>query len=298
MSATVFYASSSEIATLTNTFTVDSAPADPTTVSLTVTPPGGGAATTYTLAAAQITHVDTGIFSKDISCSLVGVYGYVWEGTGAASDVVAGTWTVTSTAVQKLYATVEQIKSRFRISDTVDDFEIRLACEAASQSINDWCNRRFWAASETRTFEPSNWYCVEIDDLVSLTTLKTDSNADGTYDTTWSASDYQLLPVNPSADGETVPYDEIRAVGSQTFPLQYGPNLRTNSVQVVGVFGWPAVPAPVTEAALILTSELVKLRDAPFGVAGFGDYGAVRIRENPRVRMLLRPYVRDVVLIA
>jgi hypothetical protein len=39
------------------------------------------------------------------------------------------------------------------------------------------------------------------------------------------------------------------------------------------------------------------LKDAPFGVAGFGEFGAVRVRNNPRAMALLQPYRRLPVLV-
>ena len=50
--------------------------------------------------------------------------------------------------------------------------------------------------------------------------------------------------------------------------------------------------ASVTEASLIIAAKLVKMREAPFGVVGWGDYGALRVRDIPEVRTLLNRYVR------
>jgi hypothetical protein len=60
---------------------------------------------------------------------------------------------------------------------------------------------------------------------------------------------------------------------------------------VTGVFGWPAVPANVKQAALIAAADLFRLKDAPFGIAGFGEFGVVRVQANPRVMSLLRRYI-------
>jgi hypothetical protein len=54
----------------------------------------------------------------------------------------------------------------------------------------------------------------------------------------------------------------------------------------------------VKQAALIAATDLFKLKDAPYGVAGFGEFGAVRIQDNLRVASLLAPYRRSPVLIA
>jgi hypothetical protein len=39
-----------------------------------------------------------------------------------------------------------------------------------------------------------------------------------------------------------------------------------------------------------LAEELYKLKDAPYGVAGWSQYGAIRVRENPKVAELLADY--------
>jgi len=41
-----------------------------------------------------------------------------------------------------------------------------------------------------------------------------------------------------------------------------------------------------------LTAEMLKDPETPFGVAGFDQFGAVRIRANTRVQQALQPYVR------
>jgi hypothetical protein len=301
--ATVFFNSTNELATLSNTFKVSGTPTDPTAVTLTITSPSN-VVTPYTWPSpATLTHGTAGVFSKDITCSEAGDWQYLWEGTTAASDAEAGTWTVFETALGKLYATVAALKSRLGIGDTVDDYELHMACFSASRSIEQSCNRHFWrtASGTARTFEPTAIYRLKLpawNDLVSVSGLATDASGDGVFETTWTSSDYQLWPPNPDAAPETRPYTEIRAVRSLYFPAYaFPPNARTDRVQVTGVFGWPGVPIAVKQATLILAEELFKLKDAPFGVAGFGDLGVVRIRENPKVAALIGPYQRYPVLV-
>jgi hypothetical protein len=62
-------------------------------------------------------------------------------------------------------------------------------------------------------------------------------------------------------------------------------------IQITGVFGWPAVPAAVKQASLISAADLFRMKDAPFGVAGFGEFGAVKITANPKVMALLQRYI-------
>lgn len=303
MAAEVFFEGAAEIATLTNTFSVDGTPTDPTTVTLTVTTPAQ-VSTTYTYSLGEITRTGTGVFEKDVPSSENGTWSYVWTGTSTASDIQAGTWDVLPTTLGHLYATVEALKSRLGItaSDTVDDFELHGACFAASRWVEQCCQRTFYrtATGTARTLATADPYCLrlpEFNDLVSVSALATDGTGDGTFETAWTAADYQLWPANP-AGPETRPYTQIRAVGSYTFPTLYSATTRQDRVQVTGVWGWPSVPAAVQQAAAIKAAELFKLKDAPFGVAGLDEYGVVRIRDNMPAKSLLMPYMRHPVLVA
>lgn len=302
MAAEVFFSNANEFATLTNTFAVSGVATDATTVTLVVTDPTGAAAS-YTQANGDFTHTpSTGLYSKDIACTTAGTWQYVWIGTGTASDVVAGTWTVEDTELQSLYCTPAMLKNRTGIDadDSNDDVEILGACRAVARWIDKrYCQRHFYRITATRTFEATDPYCLKIPDLVSVTTFKTDNDGDGTFETTWSASDYELLCTNVLTEVEDWPYDEINVVGQYQLPVLCGSTrgVRRHRVQITGVWGWPAVPASVTQAAKILSSDYLKLGSMAFGVAGYGEYGAVRARmSNPAMEML-DPYRRYPVLV-
>lgn len=306
MSATTFFESASELATLTNTFKNSAGVAtDPTTISLTVTDPTQ-TATTYTFAAGQITKSSAGVYTKDIACSIDGTWTFEWTGTGAVSDVVAGTWEVFEASLGKLYCTVDALKSRFADTATTDDHEYYAACFAASRALEHYCQRTFYrtATGTARTFVADDPYCLwlpEFNDLVSLSTLKTDAGGDGTFETTWASTDYQLWPVNPAAAPEQRPYTKIRAIGSQTFPLPYGTLSRDDRVEVTGVWGWPSVPMGVKQAALIVAAETFKLKDAAGTVtAGFEDFDVSMLGVEARRRFarFAGPYRRRTVLVA
>ncbi len=298
MGASVFFESASELARLSNTFTVSDVATDPTTVTLTVTDPSG-TATVYTWAGGTVTKDSTGVFHKDVTCSAAGEWQYQWTGTGAASDTTVGTFTVHETTVGRLYATVQALKSRLSVgaTDTLDDYELHAACFAASRAIEQHTRRVFWktASGTVRTFAPDDAYTLSLPsfcDLVSVTEVASDAAGDGTFETVWSASDYQLLPQNPAAAPETRPYDEIRAVGAQAFPVATSHLAREDRVRVTGVWGWPAVPWSIKQAALILAQETFKAKDTFGGVAGFGEFGVVRLRENPMLATYVDPYRR------
>ncbi|MGH9252695.1 MAG: hypothetical protein ACRD0W_24740, partial [Acidimicrobiales bacterium] len=209
-----------------------------------------------------------------------------------------GTWTVWPAALGKLYATVAALKSRMgNITTTGSDTEFHSACFAASRWVEQFCSRLFYrsAAATVRTFAPTDHWRVkmpEFNDLVSVSALATDPGGDGTFETAWTASDFQLWPPNPAAAPEAQPYTQIRAIGGQSFTLPASRWARRDTVQVTGVFGWPAVPQAVREGTLVKAEEFFKLKDAPFGVAGFEDVGFIRIRENLAATSLLGPYRR------
>lgn len=283
MGATVFYEGSAELATLTNTFSVAGTPTDPTTITLVVTDPLGVPATH---SGGDFTHTPgTGTYSIDIPCTEAGLWTFVWIGTGAASDVVPGSWFVNVASDADLYCTPTMLKSRAGITDNYDDDQIVGACRAVARWIDrKFCQRHFFRYAATKTFAAKSSTCLALPDLVSVTAMKTDADGDGVFETTWDVSDYQLLPENAAVEFEPEPYDEILAL-ARSFPFACAG--RRNRVQVEGVWGWPAVPEPVIEAAKILSGDYLKLGSMAFGVAGYGEYGAVRARmSNPALEML------------
>jgi hypothetical protein len=289
MGSTVFYAGAEELATLTNAFAVAGVATDPTAVVLVVTDPLGVAATYNWPSPATITRTSVGVFTKDIPCTSAGTWTYLWTGTGTASDVQAGSWLVRPTAFSDLYVTPEQLKSRTGISDSLDDNEMLGVCRAISRWIDEHCDWVFARRVATMKLEACGPYTVEVPAFVSVTTVKTDADGDGVFETTWAVGDFEAQPVNAAAQLEPRPYTSLAAVGSRTFPVASGAGERRARVEVVGVFGWPALPAGVAEAAAIIAGDYLKLGGMNFGVAGYGDYGAIRARVSKPALDMLHP---------
>lgn len=181
------------------------------------------------------------------------------------------------------------------------------AINAASRGIDQYCQRHFYKDGTTvspvaRRFGSCGYRSLRLgafNDLASASlTVKTDEAGDGTFETTWLASDYELLPINPTAAPESRPYTEIRSTGTRLFPAGTSTG-RSERVEVTGIWGWPEVPAGVNQACVILASRLYKRKDSPEGVSGWGDFGVVRVvRTDPDVMALLDPYRRTAVLVA
>jgi hypothetical protein len=301
MSSTVLYDAAAEIALISNTFESGAPliPADPTAVSCIVTEPAG-VSVTHTFggtAPADITKLSTGKYTLAVACSpsvagIDGLWSYEWIGTGVVSDVQPGTWRVLPATVGTWYCGLEELKSRLGITGSNDDYEIQLAIQSVSAWIEDYCKRHFRRVTETRTYQPGNVWLLEIDDLVSVTALAVDVDGDGIFEQAWvQNTDYQLRfgdhRYNQNSAGWPVPYRQVQVIQSgKWFPFTW-PYAHLDRVQIQGIWGWPSVPPPVTQAALILAADFFKMKDAPFGVAGMTDLGVTRIQQNPWLTELL-----------
>lgn len=193
-------------------------------------------------------------------------------------------------AITNGYATLAEIKSALRITDTIDDTLLESAVESASRLIDGYSNRNFYnGGTATRIFTPESTLLCEIDDAVSVTAVETSTKLDGTFDLTWTATDYQLEPLNNKVDGLTGwPTTRIRAVAQQYFPTNVG----EAGVRVTATWGWSAVPSPVKAATIIQAARIFKRNDSPLGVLSSPDLGYIRVgtRLDPDVQQLVEPY--------
>ena len=191
-------------------------------------------------------------------------------------------------AIENGYCSLAQVKASARITDNVDDDLLELAVEAASREIDQACERNFYnAGTATRIFAARDSFVCEIDDLISLTSLKTDPEGDGNYTVTWTATDFTLEPLNGISGGIAQPYNQIRARDTYLFPLENGEPL----VQVTGSWGWSSIPKAIEQATVILASRIYKRNDSPLGVAGFGDMGVMRVGKlDPDVESLIHAF--------
>jgi hypothetical protein len=194
-------------------------------------------------------------------------------------------------AITNGYCTLADLKAALRVQDSIDDSLLELAIESASREIDGYCERVFYSTTGTRVYAPTNIYTVTTDDIISVTTLK--SSSDGvTYDITWQTSDYQLEPLNGVAGGLVTPYTRIRATGNYLMPsFSAGTFYELEAlIQVVGVFGWSAIPAAIRQATVILAMRLFKRLDAPLGMIS-NDLGSMRVgRFDPDVEALVAPF--------
>jgi hypothetical protein len=186
------------------------------------------------------------------------------------------------------YCTLSELKAALRITDNTDNTLLENCIEAASRRIDGYCGRYFYRQTATvKMFAHDDLSVFLRDDLVSITTLSTDDDGDGTFETVWTANtDYALEPYDANLLG--IPYFRITAVGGKTFPMFTVPPLP--GVQVTGRWGYPSTPEDVREACVLLAMRGFARYNSALGVVGFGDM-ALQVRAvDPDVRDFLNQY--------
>ena len=205
-------------------------------------------------------------------------------------------------AITNGYATLTEIKNflSIPISDTADDALLEDLVESASRSIDRIANRRFYLDTNAtaRLYRAYSNVFVFTDDIGTTNSLVVaiDEDGDGTFETTLTLNtDYILDPLTAAQLGR--PFTQLTMIGNTVsfpiFPGLFSNGLRPG-VQVTAKFGWPSVPDDINTACLILTADLYKRKDAPGGILGLGDLGAVRMSALGRdVSSIVRAYRKE-----
>jgi hypothetical protein len=201
------------------------------------------------------------------------------------------------------YCTVDELKhtNRLNINDSDSDSTVMLegVIEAVSRKIDDQCNRHFYcdSADVARYFTARDSVSLFVDDIASqdsdTVAIVIDTNGDGTYDDTFTSTDFVLEPYNATLDG--VPYQkiEVSSVGQFLFPVKV-----KKGVKVTAKWGWPvAVPTPIKQACLLQSERLFKRFATPLGSESMTALGRMTLTIpalDPDVEMLISRYKKVV----
>jgi len=161
-----------------------------------------------------------------------------------------------------------------------NDGALTAAHSAAEEAVREYCGRSFekTETATTRRF-PVNGRIAWIDDVYDNTGLTVEVRDDDTWTET---DDYELYPLDGRRDGRPWVYTQIELSSP------------ADQIRVTALWGWSAIPEPVQQAVKIRAHRLYRRKDSPEGVAGFDEFGTVRLsaREDPDVMRLLKPYRR------
>lgn len=212
----------------------------------------------------------------------VGVFQYAvipYVGSTVLDPALSGFITVTQYGGS--YCTLEEVKRELGIDDNLKDDILQRDIAQAKQFIDDFCDRRFDTESATKYYDGDTM--LFIDDLLTVTTLKTDEDGDGTYENTFAATDYILYPRNEYPKT----YIKINPNGS------YGGFAAgiLNGVEIAGTWGYATtVPQPVRRAAIIQVCRWFKRKDSAYqDVVGSADTGTVTVYKglDPDIELIL-----------
>lgn len=290
---------------ITETITVGGVPFDLSSSTVKFKMRAIGSSTLKVDAAATIVNPTAGTVRYDWAAPNVdtaGAYLVWWEVTtsGKTQDMSEALIQILAHApISRDYVELEDLKKTLTLDGvTFANLDLAEVLAAASRKVDEKTERRFWLdadVNQVRHYSPDDPCLLYIDDVVQITSLKTDDAGDGTFENTWTLNtDYVREPLNAAAAGAPWTTLVVHPSGSFRFPIGY-----PRSVELTGQFGWPAVPAGVKTATKLLAHRYVKrLREAPHGVVGFGMDGAVvRIQSiDPDVEDLLTPFSRRVLV--
>jgi hypothetical protein len=182
----------------------------------------------------------------------------------------------------EIYAELAALKDWLGNSDdNRDDYALSTALVAASRAIDNWTHRRFSIDDTASDFytQPLG-QTIFTPDMADISDLAIAVDRDGskTFAIDVDATDDVFL-VKPS----TAPYRSIVVQNVTLYP--------SDLVRVTALFGFPSVPVEIEQATLILAARYYKRAQSPEGVAGFGDFGVVRVsRTDADVEALIGPY--------
>ena len=168
---------------------------------------------------------------------------------------------------------------------------------AVSREIDNTLSRYFYQASttsETRYFTAVNSTRVNVGDMVSISALATDTTTGSrTYPYSWATTDYDMWPYDASNSSEPYMFIDVTPTGNYTFPLKIA-----KGVKVTGIWGWPAIPAPIAKACLLQSGIVFDRYKARLGVTSMSALGQITVKAptlDPLVMNMIGTYRRPAI---
>ncbi len=92
------------------------------------------------------------------------------------------------------YSSLTELKGSLGITSSTDDKVMLSALEGATLEIEKYCQRKFNVEYATKYYAGANRLWVN--DLLTVSTLKTDTDGNASFETVYTTSDYVLFPLN------------------------------------------------------------------------------------------------------
>lgn len=171
-----------------------------------------------------------------------------------------------------------------------DNAQMTAQAQAAAESfVRQYCGRQFTpstGSATARVYGPRSLTeggrVVRVHDFGSTTGLIVSN-----YGTVIASTAYQLEPLNALNNaGASVAYEQVRLFWTRFITL-----MDQATITITADWGWPVVPAAVTEAVKLIGKDYVQQRDTRFGFAET-SVGAVSAARNWPAITLLQPFRR------
>jgi hypothetical protein len=186
-------------------------------------------------------------------------------------------------AFTNIYATRDELKTRqlpTNVSTTTNDATYEMVLENVSRLIDRLTGRRFVPVTQTRYFTATEDDLLFVDDLLSVTSLKTDEDEDRTYERTWATTDYDLEPHNVLSNSPPSPYRWISLAprGNYAFPTG------RRAIEITGKWGYYEVLRTVPSA---LTGAIASTSATTVAVTAGTDFdvGHVLLVDSEQMRV-------------
>lgn len=189
------------------------------------------------------------------------------------------------------YGDLDDFKAQHTLNDTFLDDAIERELQTASDDIDKATGQRFDLTDEETRYFRADCRSRFIDirpPVAVVTSVAVDRDDDGAYSEDWDLGEqYVLEPLNAEADGK--PYRFLTLRGDRySFPdVSRG----AANVEIVGQFGWPAVPSMIVSATYLLAIRYLKRQEAPFAMIPGEGHAAMIARTDPDAYRLIRPFI-------
>ncbi len=134
------------------------------------------------------------------------------------------------------YVSLAEFKAVLGITATTDDVAMVKTLEAAAREIDTYCNRRFQPYLETKHFDGRTPLWIPDLIVMAASGLTIDEDGNGTYETTFSSTDY--LEYGPGIEDSLNTFPKTRLELSETSSQNSFANGIKKGVKIVGTWGY------------------------------------------------------------
>lgn len=128
-------------------------------------------------------------------------------------------------------------------ADAAKDAYMSKYLEDASRWIEDYCGREFYSYLDTLYFTANNGQRLDVDDLISVTSIALDVSGARLYDVSMSSTDYDLEPYNARRSTPPRPYTSLFITPNAQ---QWFPSAIRRGVKITGKWGFSDFTVPAS----------------------------------------------------